>query len=226
MFVFAFHASQAAHAEIITYDFSGSVTIAPSPAYGYTVPAHTLLQGQFSYNTASVSTTSGATSYYEQSLASGFTANFGSLDVSASSYEVTVSHDLLQPNGSYADVFAVSFASNSSPAPAAPLIVGGTAESVGVLSISFLGLPTLYPNSELPTNLSVSNFSSEIGLFSQTPTGLVDAIFSVTSVQAVPEPGSALLLFIGGLLALAGCWLSRRWRNSSVSVPPLAAQCV
>jgi hypothetical protein len=214
MFVFAFQSWQTAHAEIITYDFSGSVTIAPSTAYGYTIPSRTAVQGQFSYDTNSAGTASGATTDYEQSLASGFTANFGGLDVSASSYEVTVSHDLLQPNGSYADIFGVSFASNSNPAPSAPLIVGGTAESVGQLTILFLGPPTLFPGSALPSSLSESNFSSEVGFFSQTPTGLVDVAFSVTSLQAVPEPSGALLLLIGGFLALTACWLTR-WRQSA-----------
>ena len=222
MFALVFHSWQAAHAEIITYDFSGLVALATSTAYGYTIPGLTTVHGQFSYDTTSSATTNGVTSNYQQSLPTGFTADFGSLAVSASSYKVSVSHDLLQPNGSYADIFAVSFASNSNPPPASPLIVGGTSESIGYLTISLLGPPTLFPGSALPSSLSQSSFSSEVGFFSQTPTGLIDVFLSVTALQAVPEPDGSRLLLIGDLFALAALGRYRGCDERLTSCRPAA----
>ena len=202
-----------AYGEIITYDYTGTVVLAPSTAFGYSVAALTTVQGQFSYDTTTGGTTSGTegttagmTTSYQQSESNGFTAAFGSLEVSASSYQVEVTQGILQPNGSYDDEFTVSFASNTSPAPSDPLIVGGVGESVGLLSIAFLGPSSLFSSSALPTSLSESSFTSTAGRFSQSPSGLIDVFFSVSSLQAVqvvPEPDGRLLSFIGGVLVLA-----------------------
>ncbi len=186
----------------------------PSRAPQYRLRLHsprvTPIQGEFSYDTTSAGTTNGATSVYPQSLTGGFTAEFGSLAVSASSYEVTVSHDFPESHNSFADIFSVSFASNSTPAPSAPLMVGGTAESVGEFTISFVGPPTIFSSTALPSSLSESSFSSEFDLFSQTPTGLLDLVFSVTSLQAVPEPDSSLLLLVGAIFFLGVFFLKAR----------------
>jgi hypothetical protein len=201
-----------ASGEVFSYSFSGTVILAPSTAYGNSIPGQAPVQGRFSYDTASVGAASGATTNYSQNITNGLYVTFGGLAVSASSYEIAVSHDLLQPNGSYQDVFSVLFSSNASPAPSAPLIVGGVSENVGLLSVSLLGPPTLFPGAVLPTSLNLSNFTTELGRFSQTPTGLVDVVFSASSLQAIPEPSGALLAIIGGLVAIAAGRLLRRRR--------------
>jgi hypothetical protein len=204
---------QVAQGAIITYDFSGSVILAPSSVYGYTVAAPATVRGQFSYDTASVGTTSGATTYYPQTLNNGFTATFGALQASASSYQVEVTQDLLQPNKSFADEFTVSFASNANPAPTEPLLVGGTAESIGQLTIVLVGPTSVFSSSALPTTLSEASFTSNAGLFSQT-TGFVDVYFSVTSLQAVPEPDGRVLSLIGCLLVMAARRRTGRFRRA------------
>ncbi len=132
---------------------------------------------------------------YEQHIVNGLTVNMSGAMVNASDYVVEVGNDISQPGGSTADVLTVTFDSNLSPALSQPMVVNGTPESVGLMSLNFLGLNSLWSNTSLPSLPQLGPFYNMQGIFSHVPVGGVDVLFSISSMQTkvVPEPPTFLL---------------------------------
>ena len=93
-------------ATIVAYNFTGTVLVAAGKPWGFTVPSHSSITGQFLYDTASApSSTSAGVSIYPQNIPNGLTASFGSTAISASSYAVHIDNDFPEPGNTIADIF-------------------------------------------------------------------------------------------------------------------------
>lgn len=182
-------------AELVRYDYGGTVIAVTHNPYGISMTAASPLSGSFAFDSASAAThsfTSGTG--YEQHIVDGFVANFSGVSLQASDYLVEVFNNVAQPGGNINDIFSVTFSSNLDPPLTGPLSVNGTNENVGLLNLDFAGNSGLFANTSLPTQLNIGEFSSTLSLFSDQPTGVVDVLFTITSLTLVPEPSSALLI--------------------------------
>ncbi|HTQ38315.1 MAG TPA: PEP-CTERM sorting domain-containing protein [Pirellulales bacterium] len=172
----------------VGYSFSGTVSfVSPAgPPYGVTIEANTPFSGRFFYdpNTSPISAGNGTnTSIYPQLILSGFSATIGGLNLNADSYAVQVFY-----NHSGQDEVQILFSSNLTAAPPVdPLMVNGTAYSVGDFDVDFFAPTSLYTNSALPSSLSLSSFtSSQVYLGHAGFPGPIDLIGSVKALAQIP----------------------------------------
>ena len=194
-------------AEEIDYTFSGATTFVFAHPYGIT-PVGTAVTGTFEYDPSSPATEmiSGGTGY-EQFISNGFTATIGGIQLQSSDYLVSIFDNVKEPDNSLKDVITVSFSNQQGLSPSAALDVNGVAHTVGFLQVSFLAPSSLFSGTALPGMFSPSSFVTTQGLFSDTPTGPLDVLFSVT---VVPEPSGVVLALVGGI----GCLAALKRRSS------------
>jgi hypothetical protein len=187
----------------ITYEFRGSVAfVGTSIPYGLNVTSGAPVVGGFTYDPASPATSSITDGVsYEQQFTHGFWMNIGKvgeanyLTASTDEYAVQIANNLPQPGGSVSDQFTVLFSSTLSPALTSPLVVDGIDHTAGFLALTFTGNSNLYSDASLPSSIQLSDFPMTLSFFSDTPGGIVDVVFNVTSLT--PEPSSAVLLLVG-----------------------------
>lgn len=197
----------------LRYGFHGTVTFSVTSAYGIPTPVNTLVDGEFKYNPAAAMThTVSNAKGYQQDIPNGFFATFGSTLVRADKYLVLVADNLVQ-SGTPKDVFSIHFATNLNPTLSAPLNVAGVDRSAGLFKVEFPGSSGLWSGTGLPSSIDPAQFPAGTGLFADTATGLVDAIFSVTELFViVPEPSSMVLVAMG-MSCLVLCAKKRKPRK-------------
>jgi len=193
-------------AEQIKYAFTGTVTFASGPPFGNTIPSLSSVSGHFAYESSSPATHVLANGVgYEQHITDGFVGDFAGVSVHADDYVVQVSNNVPQPGGTNADIVAITFSSALSPSLGSPLVVNGVGQGVGLFSVNFVGSGDLFNDTSLPDHMSLTDFPSTLSFLSDTPTGLVDVLFTVNTLTRVSEPSSfSLLLCAMGALAYAG----------------------
>ncbi len=194
---------------IIGYGFTGVVTTANAnaPPYGLLIPAFAPVTGQFFYEAGTSPASLGDSSIYRQNLLAGFTASFGTVQVAASSYDIIVSNNMAQPDGTTVDVMSIIFSNTLTPPPDSPLVVQAMPQSVGQLSLNLVAPSNVFVDTALPTTLELSSFTSRIGFFADTPPGIgtIDVIFLITALAPipVPEPAGITSFLIGVAFLLA-----------------------
>jgi hypothetical protein len=204
-----------AQATPITYEFQGSVAFVGKMPFGLSVTSGAPVVGEFTYDPASAATnilTDGLG--YAQHVTNGFWATIGNVSVSTDEYAIEIANNIPQPGGALSDEFTVAFSSALSPALTSPLVVDGVHHSIGLFALSFSGSSNLYSDASLPSSIQLSDFPTSFNLLSDTPSGIIDVLFNVTTLTRVPEPPSALLLLLGmGVFVYAA---PRRvvWRRS------------
>lgn len=197
--------SNVLEAATVTYEFTGTVSFAASPVYGTSVPAKAAVSGQFSYDTASKATHSVANgSGYQQLIPLGLQAKIGGITLTAGELLIQVLNDVPQPGGSVADILTIGFSSGYNPPLSVPLIVNGDAKSIGLFQLNLMGNSTVFGGSALPAEIKLLDFPSRTSLFADTPTGLVDVLFTVDTLVQVPEPTSFCLICIGASVVFFG----------------------
>lgn len=174
----------------LRYGFSGFVTFSVTNAYGIPTPVNTPVAGEFVYNPAAAMTHTVSNAVgYRQDIPNGLVATIGSTTIRADKYLVLVADNLVQA-GTPKDIFSIHFASNLNPALGVPLTVAGVDRSAGLFKLEFAGSGNLWTGTALPSMIDPVDFPTGTGLFSDTPTGLADAIFSITNLALIPEPSS------------------------------------
>jgi hypothetical protein len=205
-------------ATLMGYSFTASLSSALTPAYGVTVPMGSQVHGQFVLDSQVVGVIPPGfpnVTTYRHLIPEGFKATFGSLDMRADDYIVSVSNNVLQPGGFLADIISIRWASNLTPS-LAPIHVNGATKTTGMFVINLVGSQNLFSNTSLPATLNISSFVSKLSFLADTTDGTLDLIYNVNSLAPVevqlelpviPEPNSffsVLVLFLMGHLLFAG----------------------
>ena len=209
-------------ATVIGYGFTASLSQALTPAFGVTVPMVSQIDGQFVIDTQAAGVVAPGfpnVVNYRHSFPGGFKATFGSLDIRADDYIVTVSNNFLQPSGFLADIISIRWASNLATS-LAPLHVNGATKTTGMFVINLVGNQNLFSNTSLPATLNVSSFMSKLSFLADTTDGTLDLVYNVQSLApadvqlelpVIPEPNSflsVLVIFLLGQLFFAGRFAS------------------
>ena len=184
-------------AELETYHFTGTVAAKSGDTFfgGLTVPSvGTSISGQFQYITGQSAyktnslSPSGAASVYPQTIPGGFSATFGSISVSTSTYTVNVLNDQPQPSGDPLDILSVQWRSTDDPQPTSPLSVNGVDQTQYVFKIAFLYPSNTWNDTLLPSNLPTTGFSTTnfFGSLLSQSSGPINVLYQTTSLASVP----------------------------------------
>ena len=172
----------------VGYRFGGVVFQSSQSPWGVSIPQFSSVRGGFIYDLDSpVTHRSGDCDCvgYRQQRLNGFFAKFGNVSVRADDYVIEVLNDFPQAGGKYADIVSIRFSSDFTPPLELPLVVDSVPHSIGLFDVNLVGPPELFSTSALPTSLNLASFSSKIGFLSDTPTGMIDILYSVTSLASV-----------------------------------------
>jgi hypothetical protein len=203
-----------ARAAVVTYEWSGNLSSVMELPYGKQLKVGDPIAGQFSYNTASKATHVFATSTgFEQNLPAGLYGKSSGVLISADHYLVVMANNIVQPIIGSVDNLSISYSSAFGPALGGPLYVDGVPQSVGQFRLIFTAPGSLFSvvgPANLPLDMTISNFLSATGIFSDAATGVIDVQFSITNLRMIPEPGSYLLLIAGAPMVLYAIARARR----------------
>lgn len=202
-----------ADAAIITYEFTGQINSARDLPFGRAFTVGKSVTGRFSYDTNSVASHFFATStgFAQNQPGNGISAIVDGATVDADRYLMVMGDNVVQPLGGTFDNLSISYSSAFNPGLGAPLYVDGVAQNVGQFRLVFTAASTLFSGvgpSLLPLNLTMSNFLSGQGIFSDSTT-IIRVSFAITSLKMVPEPGTQLL-FLAGMFLIAVVGKGRR----------------
>lgn len=177
-----------AEAEVITFDFAGQLGYLEDPG-GYAGGA-TTFSGWFSYDTEAED----AEPDPQTGMYAGFDYSiwFGDLEVSPATVDVLVVNDE-QAGYMWLDRMAVTGGGRT------PTDIAVNALTVGLVD----GSATVFDSDALPTSLALEDFGTAVGLNVnlEFPDGS-PLYANGTLTTLTPEPTSALLWVLGGLLVL------------------------
>jgi hypothetical protein len=221
--------SPSASAAVVGYQYSGIVNFVfpvPPPPFGVPVSNTATASGTFWYDTDAVGTPlNGNSVQYPQAHWLTMTLSapgFQDLVAESCGYVMEVNNDLPQPAGGPADI--VSFMFDSSLEVDPMWMVNDVVQTSGLLRLNFKAGSGARADTSIPANLSFASLPQPNQLFADTPSGIVDVIFMITSLTALPEgsepprpcpePSSVVLLGLGA--AFVG--VIRRRRRASAGL--------
>lgn len=194
--------SGSAQADLITYNFTGTVTNVSQPSpFGLTAAPGNTITGLFIYDTTTGDGSPGDPNFgsYNQSISLGFLFTLNGVNITTSSYDVLVTND--SPPGITFDELEIFSSSGilvaGIPQPSANMSLQLRDATGGVFTGD--GLP--------PWTLTLADFTTATGSLVDTSTGAtID--FMLTNLTGIPAPGPIGLLGV----ALLGLSLGRRRR--------------
>lgn len=194
--------TQVASASALHYFFEGKVSAALSAPFGFTVANGASVMGDFWYDDSLVGTqgSTPATMKYDHpySLNLAFAPGTpNALTAAVNGYRIEITNNSTQPGGTF-DLVSILYASNV--LPASSFMVNGSPQTSGLIRVNLFMPASTLAAPMLPSDLSAVNIPQPTNFFADTPTGSIDAIFSVTKLT--PEPGSIVLIAWGAVVAV------------------------
>ena len=192
-----------ARADLITYNFTGSVTNVSQPSpFGLTATTGNTITGLFIYDTTTLDGSLGDPNFgsYTQSITLGFMFTLNGVNITTSSYDVLVTND--NPPGITFDELEV-FSSSG-------ILVGGIPQPSANMTLQLRDTSgTVFAGDGLPpSTLTLADFTTATGSILDTNTGAtID--FVLTNLTGIPAPG--VLGILG--LAVLGIRVGRRRRE-------------